>query len=403
MTLIEEGIFNLILDNQAIYLENTKWPETYLQIVGKKGKVSEVPISSVTLSDHFVRRNCIAVLGIIELESELFIVIVKSAHFVGKHVGNNVFKTKDVQLVPLSQSVSTFDLSEELDYLIQGIRDTLQMGFYFCFSTDITSNLQRRSDYEHIRKPDFSHCNANFFWNNNLFTKFKKITSLNKFLVPVIHGHFVSTDDIKIGERKITIELISRKSAFHVGTRYLARGITEAGKVANCVETEMIVNIDDQVSSVTFLRGSAPVFFTQNTLGATTMTGNDEQSINAAILHSIDASESFGNIFMVNLLSGKRPEESVVTLEMEKILKLAEIATVRYRYWDMHEECSLSYVNLDVIIKGMSEVSNLFGYFKKGASRQNGLYRINCMDCLDRTNLFQARLSWFYLEKIVFH
>lgn len=58
--------------------------------------------------------------------------------------------------------------------------------------------------------------------------------------------------------------LISRRSRFQAGTRYLRRGIDENGKVANYVETEQIVVYKSHLFSFVQIRGSIPVFWSQS-------------------------------------------------------------------------------------------------------------------------------------------
>ena len=35
-------------------------------------------------------------------------------------------------------------------------------------------------------------------------------------------------------------------------------------------------------------------------------------------------------------------------------------------------------------------------------SYQKGVFRTNCLDCLDRTNVFQSRLAWKFMHIIVY-
>lgn len=57
--------------------------------------------------------------------------------------------------------------------------------------------------------------------------------------------------------------LISRRSRFRAGTRYLRRGIDEKGKVANYVETEQILVFKQYITSFVQTRGSIPLFWSQ--------------------------------------------------------------------------------------------------------------------------------------------
>lgn len=68
--------------------------------------------------------------------------------------------------------------------------------------------------------------------------------------------------------KEIELGLISRRSRYQVGTRFLKRGIDEDGNVANEVETEFYfiekfsATSDIQnVFSYLFYRGSIPIFW----------------------------------------------------------------------------------------------------------------------------------------------
>ena len=61
--------------------------------------------------------------------------------------------------------------------------------------------------------------------------------------------------------------VIARRSRHFAGTRYLKRGISDDGKVANDVEVEQIIEHvgDGRITSHVQNRGSIPVFWTQKT------------------------------------------------------------------------------------------------------------------------------------------
>jgi phosphatidylinositol-bisphosphatase len=61
----------------------------------------------------------------------------------------------------------------------------------------------------------------------------------------------------------VTFTLISRRSHHQGGTRFHARGIDDDGNVANMVETEQILQYQDYLFSFVSVRGSVPIFWTQ--------------------------------------------------------------------------------------------------------------------------------------------
>jgi hypothetical protein len=78
----------------------------------------------------------------------------------------------------------------------------------------------------------------------------------------VIQG-FVGKFEIYVQGKKLTMMLISRRSAKMAGTRYLSRGIDEQAEVANFVETEQVVLYENYAFSYAQVRGSVPLFWKQ--------------------------------------------------------------------------------------------------------------------------------------------
>jgi len=64
-----------------------------------------------------------------------------------------------------------------------------------------------------------------------------------------------------LGALNIEVCLISRRNVNRAGTRLNVRGIDDLGNVANYVETEQIVTINDLQYSFIITRGSVPIFW----------------------------------------------------------------------------------------------------------------------------------------------
>ena len=77
---------------------------------------------------------------------------------------------------------------------------------------------------------------------------------------------FVSFFEIFLQGTKIYYILVSRRSVEKGGTRYFDRGLDERGFVANYVETEQILQINEHLISDVQIRGSVPLFFEQKGL-----------------------------------------------------------------------------------------------------------------------------------------
>ena len=69
---------------------------------------------------------------------------------------------------------------------------------------------------------------------------------------------------------------------------------------------------------------------------------------------------------------------------------------VHYEAFDFHKECSK--MRYERLARLRDQLANYnFGYFHKKksvvGSNQKGVFRTNCMDCLDRTNVVQAYMN----------
>ena len=57
--------------------------------------------------------------------------------------------------------------------------------------------------------------------------------------------------------------VIARRNRYQDGVRYLRRGISSEGHVANHVETEQVVVLPEGLSSFLMMRGSVPIYWKQ--------------------------------------------------------------------------------------------------------------------------------------------
>ena len=88
------------------------------------------------------------------------------------------------------------------------------------------------------------------------------------WLLPLIHGSFQQRR-FSIFGRPLDMILIARRSRHYAGTRYLKRGLSVDGYVANDCETEQILQVDHgfhmRYCSYVQMRGSVPTHWSQET------------------------------------------------------------------------------------------------------------------------------------------
>ena len=91
--------------------------------------------------------------------------------------------------------------------------------------------------------------------------------SAHHWVLPVVHGAFIQRKLHDYG-RALNLVLLARRSRHFAGTRYLKRGVSDRGKVANDVEHEQVIHDETTgdggvFSSYLQIRGSIPTFWTQ--------------------------------------------------------------------------------------------------------------------------------------------
>lgn len=229
--------------------------------------------------------------------------------------------------------------------------------------------------------------------------------------------------------------LISRLSCRRAGTRFNSRGIDDDGNVANFSETETIFTTDRLCYSYVQCRGSVPLFWEQASglpgQQKIQITRSAEATQPAFDKHMQRLSETYGDIVAVNLLSEEKPQETQLTrlymhhIDNSLLNTHAKGAESEHKHvipvnYDFHAETRgpNGYQAASGIRRSIEKAVDAFEYYlsedapgivnqngrKHSAIVQNeilkqaGVFRTNCLDCLDRTNLVQTIISQIAFE-----
>lgn len=84
----------------------------------------------------------------------------------------------------------------------------------------------------------------------------------SSWLLKVMCGS-VEIRTVYAGVRQARAAIISRLSCERTGTRFNVRGVNDEGHVANFVETEQVIYLDNDITSYLQTRGSVPLFWEQ--------------------------------------------------------------------------------------------------------------------------------------------
>lgn len=242
-----------------------------------------------------------------------------------------------------------------------------------------------------------------------------------------------------------TITLISRLSSRRAGTRFNSRGIDDDGNVANAVETETVFCAPSGLCfSYVQVRGSIPVFWEQ-AAGFTPaqqkvqLTRPAEATQPAFDKHFAELQTTYGAVHIVNLLSNTKAGEVALTQRYRQHVQSrplnaatgfttasmsADHQLLLETDYDFHAETrNTGYEAASGIKQYLFDSSESFVYFlseevkedvKIGSRlqtvrrsmtilQQQGVFRTNCLDCLDRTNLVQTIISRMALEELLRH
>ncbi|CCA69257.1 related to SAC1-recessive suppressor of secretory defect [Serendipita indica DSM 11827] len=205
---------------------------------------------------------------------------------------------------------------------------------------------------------------------------------------------------------KVEYATISRRSKERAGLRYQRRGIDADAHVANFVETEAIVRLmredTENVFSFVQIRGSIPLFWSQPGYGLKPppqldSTKTSEQNSQAMRAHLANAIARYGPVSCVNLAE-QTGKEGPITDAFRETMNGLGLQGAKYNEWDFHRECrGMRYENISKLIHKLERTFEQQGFYWTSGStilaRQKGVFRVNCIDCLDRTNVVQSAFA----------
>ncbi|KAJ7590659.1 inositol polyphosphate phosphatase [Mycena floridula] len=211
-----------------------------------------------------------------------------------------------------------------------------------------------------------------------------------------------------------TLSLISRLGWKRAGTRFNTRGVDDDGNCANFVETETILSTDQHCVSYVQVRGSVPLFWEQQglqTFGQRIQITRPQASQPAFERHFADLAEEYNATHAINLL-GTKENEAILTSAYDRHLHMARGVLgddLGITHFDFHRCVGIG--GHDSVIRELRRMEAItdngdrFGFTMcdgksdEIVTEQKGVFRTNCLDCLDRTNFVQDILSRMTLEQ----
>lgn len=258
------------------------------------------------------------------------------------------------------------------------------------------------------------------------------------------------------GSPTYRLSLVGNVRFSRPGKRYMCRGLDASGGCANEVESTVIIHPDgrdhdkkrdegegeeeeekrkekkkekekekegemekenhcDSSHYYTMLRGSLPLLWSQNIKGfqyrPPVGMGPREESLQALERHCSRLLRRWGRVGMMNVLD----EHWVGDEAMLSQAYRTAVEEVQRRLGPERGGDQLSYLSHPILReKGSLDGAVEDSWVKEASqygwtwiepdgtvkSQQRGVIRVNCLDCVDRSNILQERLSWRHLQRL---
>ena len=346
-----------------------------------------------------------------------YLLLVKDVELVGVLCGHTIYRVKKVSLIRISRSdvLPGEHSADEQRYL--SLLDAIlhENSFFFSYTLDLSRRLQANDGFlqPKSRIASVEYSDPLFCWNGYLQQSVIEAGGRH-FALPIIHG-FVEITPAQCNSGSFTFALISRRSVLRPGVRYVVRGIDDQGNVANYAETEQILVRNNELFSFVQVRGSIPLFWKQVAnlkYKPKPVIVESPLTQQALRTHFDTMLEHYGNVVILNLVDQKKAEGQLEAAFREAIQKLDDVH-VHYDAFDFHKECKgMRYDRMTILTDRHAEQRASFGYFHFVANQsledqtfpsqgvtgevrrmQEGVFRTNCIDCLDRTNVVQSLIA----------
>lgn len=260
-----------------------------------------------------------------------------------------------------------------------------------------------------------------FVWNQKLVNDWVEIGGNPGWCKQLIQGFFGMSPREKMDDYCYT--LITRKSYQMGGMRFFSRGINKNGYVANYCETEEILMGNLKVVSHIQIRGSVPCYWQQGGAVSPPILSCPLKSSNDVFLKHMNNLQNWyeGKVSIFNLLSESRAGEPSLSEAWRELISQNNLQkSLDYLHVDFHavtKGSDFSYVNKYIMDYRETQTKMGYNIFKVKlpeandqhyASKshpvafpielQKGIFRTNCVDCLDRTNAWMTKLGFLAVQ-----
>mmetsp|Transcript_18872 Transcript_18872/g.18861 ORF Transcript_18872/g.18861 Transcript_18872/m.18861 type:complete len:326 (+) Transcript_18872:758-1735(+) len=132
------------------------------------------------------------------------------------------------------------------------------------------------------------------------------------------------------------------------------------------------------------------------------INGSVQQNEESSGLHLTELMEKYGEVTLVNLIDKKGSQKAIGTAFTD-LYHVHSNEKLNYEWFDFHGECKkMKWENIAKLLHSVSKKIESYGFCQVSTGendymihsqvyrKQSGIFRTNCMDCLDRTNVVQS-------------
>ncbi|KAL3720727.1 hypothetical protein ACJRO7_005526 [Eucalyptus globulus] len=324
--------------------------------------------------------TCYGIIGFIKFLGPYYMLLITKREKIGAIKGQTIYAITKSEMLPIPNSTVQSNMAVSKDenrYKKLLCMMDLRKDFFFSYSYHVMCSLQKNFGDHESRQNLYE---TMFVWNEYLTRSIRNNLKNTLWTVALVYGFFKQVKLSVLG-RDFLLTLIARRSRHYAGTRYLKRGVNERGKVANDVETEQIVEdvpggCPNQISSVIQIRGSIPLFWSQETsklnLKPDIILSKRDYKYAATRLHFENLAMRYGiPIIILNLIKTREKKAR------ETVLRDEFLNAIRFINRGLTEENRLRFLQLDLHKHSRNKGNNalaLLGKVAKYALNQTGIF-----------------------------
>ncbi|GMH06601.1 hypothetical protein Nepgr_008441 [Nepenthes gracilis] len=373
---------------------------------------------SMKLLDELPRCNSVrtpkihtifGVVGMLKVLSGTYLFVIMERECLGSYLGHPVFKVSSMKIFPCHRSVNSSPSNQKkMEAEFSALLNTSEgtSGLFFSYDVNLTLSAQRlnNSGDESRLLPLWIQADPKYLWNNYMMEMLID-NKLDQYLLPIVQGSFQHFE-AAIGKDIINVTLIARRCTRRTGTRMWRRGADPDGYVANFVETEQVLQLKGFTASFVQVRGSIPFLWEQIvdlTYKPKFEIVKPEEAPRVAERHFLDLRKRYGSVLAVDLVNKHGGEGRLSELYGNAVQHIVG-DDLRYLHFDFHRICGhIHFERLSILYDQIADFLLKNGYFLlnengEKVEEQHGVVRINCIDCLDRTNVTQSMIARKMLE-----